>query len=64
MNHAQAAYEHADKAIHHYQRLLTGAGLTRADKRMFRLLLIRAVFARCEARQILERSDAYEMVAA
>lgn len=49
------AYEHADRAVAHYQRLLAGHGLTNADKRMFRLLLIGAVFQRAAARQQLDR---------
>jgi hypothetical protein len=53
-NHAQLAYEHADKAIGHYQRLLAGDGLTARDKRMFRLLLIKAVFARAAALRLME----------
>jgi hypothetical protein len=57
MNHAILAYEHADKAISHYQRLLAGRGLTSADKRMFRLLLIGAVFQRAQARQTIERLE-------
>lgn len=53
-NHAALAYEHADRAILHYQRLLAGDGLTAREQRMFRLLLIRAVWARCEALQLME----------
>lgn len=48
------AYTSACAAIAHYQRLLAGAGLTRKDRRMFRLLLIRAVFQRAAARREVE----------
>lgn len=54
MNHAALAYENADKAIGHYKRLLAGDGLTAREQRMFRLLLIRAVWARCEALRLME----------
>lgn len=54
MNHAALAYENADKAIGHYQRLLAGDGLTAREQRMFRLLLIKAVWARCEALRLME----------
>lgn len=58
MKHAELAYEHADRAVAHYLRLLAGHGLTKADKRMFRLLLIGAVFQRAEARRHLEQQVA------
>ena len=61
-NHAALAYEHADRAILHYQRLLAGDGLTRADKRMFRLLLIRAVFARAAALGLVESETELDAV--
>lgn len=57
MSHIEQAYTHADKAILHYQRLLAGHGLTQKDKRMFRLLLIRAVFQRAEARALLSEVE-------
>jgi hypothetical protein len=54
MSHAEQAYQHADKAIAHYQRLLAGRGLTRADQRTARLCLIRMVFARAAALDRME----------
>lgn len=59
---AQHAYEKADKAIGHYQRLLAGHGLTRADKRLFRLLLIRAVFERGAALRTMKCEEYAEAV--
>ncbi len=56
MTHIERAYEHADKAISHYQRLLAGAGLTQADKLMFRKLLLRACAARWQAREAIEEA--------
>lgn len=61
-NHIEQAYIHADKAIGHYQRLLAGDGLTARDQRMFRLLLIRAVWARCEALRLMEAEIELEAV--
>jgi hypothetical protein len=57
MQHNERAFQHADKAIAHYTRLLLGAGLTRTDKDLFRRLLVRAVFARAEALQRMEREE-------
>ena len=60
MTHAEQAYTHADKAISHYQRLLAGAGLTQADKLMFRKLLLRACAARWQAREAIEEATEVE----
>lgn len=57
MDHLRAAYEHADKAITHYQRLLAGHGLTASDKRTARLLLIKAVFQRSAALTAIQQSE-------
>lgn len=57
MSHAERAYEHADRAVAHYCRLLAGRGLTRADKRMFRLLLIKSVFQRAAALRRIEQAE-------
>jgi len=50
-------YTQADRAVHHYQRLLAGDGLTRADKRRFRILLLRACDARWRAREEIAQTD-------
>lgn len=61
MNHAEQAYTHADKAVHHYLRLL-GGSLSPAQRHEARLALIRAVFHRARARVELGRSEYREVV--
>jgi hypothetical protein len=55
--HAHAAYEHADRAVNHYVRLLEGDGLTRDDRRFFGEKLLRALWARAVARRRMERDS-------
>jgi len=64
MTHAEQAYQHADKAIQHYTRLIAGH-LSPAQRRGARIQLVKMVFARAAARKRIEREVVIdEMVAA
>lgn len=56
MKHAELAYEHADRAVAHYTRLLAGS-LSPRERHTARLALIRAVFQRAEALRAIERAE-------
>jgi hypothetical protein len=55
------AYERADRAVAHWQRILAGS-LSPAQRHEARLLLIRAVGERAKARAVLERIEYREVV--
>ncbi len=63
MNHAQLAFEHADKSVAHWQLILAGS-LSPAQRQHARIELIRAVGQRVRTRIALEQEViADEMVA-
>lgn len=65
MSHNQAAHEHADRAVFHWQMILAGS-LSPAQRQHARIELIRAVGRRVQTRIALEREGVTdrEMVAA
>jgi hypothetical protein len=64
MNHAKLAYEHADRAVHHW-RLILGGSLSPAQRQHARIELIRAVGQRVRTRLALQDKEvANEVVAA
>ncbi len=52
---AERAYERADRDAQHYIRLLAG-NLSKRERHTARLLLIRAIFARCAAERAMEQA--------
>ena len=65
MNHSALTYEHADKAVYHWQLILAGS-LSPAQRQHARIELIRAVGQLVRTRIALEQKGviADEMVAA
>lgn len=63
LSHTEQAYAHARKAVEHYQRLLLEGGMDAELQRFFRRQLVRAVFARGQARRAIEQEENdYEVV--
>lgn len=56
MTHTEAAYEHADKAVAHWQLILLGS-LSPAQRQRARIELIRAVGQRVRTRIALEQTE-------
>jgi|GEM_PF-6894086 len=62
MNHTRLAFEHADRAVHHWQLILAGH-LSPAQRNYARLELIRAVGQRVRARAALEEEQTEQVAA-
>ena len=56
MNHSALAFEHADKAVYHWQLILAGS-LSPAQRQRARIELIRAVGQRVRTRLALKHEE-------
>ena len=62
MTHAQHAYLHADRAVHHWQLILAGS-LSAAQRQRARIELIRAVGQRTRAKLEMEQEPTEQVAA-
>ena len=62
MNHTAEAFEHADKAVHHWRLILAGS-LSPRQRHEARIELIRAVGQRVRARIALAQEQAEQIAA-